>query len=99
LTFRLYSGILSFMKDNNERKIPEHKTSTAELVVKYEECTNPCTKAVYRSIIAGRLGITERQEMVKKSTNRSARTYLDKCTFSFDGRRRMEALFDMWFMK
>jgi len=85
--------------DKEVRKIPEHKTSTAELIVKYEECTNPCTKAVYRSIIAGRLGITERQEMVKKANNRAAQSYLDKCTFSFDGRRRMEALFNMWFMK
>jgi len=89
------------MKDDKskERKIPEHHTSTAELVIKYEACTNPCTKAVYRSIIATRLDITERQEMIKKSCNFSARKYLDKCTFSFDGRRRMEALFDLWFMK
>lgn len=88
------------MNDNTEeRKVPEHHTSTAELVVKFEEATNPVTKAVYRSIIAARIGITERQEMVRKSRNYSMRKYLDKCTFSFDGRRRMEALFEQWFMK
>jgi hypothetical protein len=88
------------MNDNTEeRKIPEHHTSTAELVVKYEESTNPVTKAVYRSIIASRLGITERQEMTKKSNNLAMRSYLDKCTFSFSGRSRMEDLFDLWFMK
>lgn len=87
------------MKDKHERKIPEHKTSTTELVAKFEEEQNPTTKAVYRSIIAGRLGITERQEMVKKSNSFAMRAYLDKCTFSFSGRSRMEALFDLWFMK
>lgn len=87
------------MKDKPERKIPEHKTTTAELVVKFEEEQNPVTKAVYRSIIGARLGITERQEMIKKSNSTAARAYLDKCTFSFSGRRRMEALFELWFMK
>ena len=88
------------MKNNSEqRKVPEHHTSTTELVGKFEACTNPVTKAVYRSIIAARLGITERQDMIKKSNMDAARKYLDKCTFSFSGRRRMEGLFDLWFMK
>jgi hypothetical protein len=84
---------------NEEYKHPEHHTSTADLCLKYEAATNPVTKATYRSIIAARLGVTERQEMVMKSRNFAMRKYLDKCTFSFDGRRRMEALFDLWFMK
>ena len=88
------------MKNNSEqRKVPEHHTSTTELVSKFDACTNPVTKAVYRSIIAARLGITERNEMIKTSNMRTAKKYLDKCTFSFSGRKRMEGLFELWFMK
>jgi len=88
------------MKDKIESyEAPEYYTSTAELVVKYEEATNPVTKAGYRSIIANRLGITEHQEIIKKSNNLAAQRYLEKCTYSFDGRNRMRALFEQWFMK
>jgi len=88
------------MKDDikTEREIPEHYTSTVELVEKFEACTNPVTKAGYRSMIENRIGTTERKEMVRKSRNYSMRKYLDKCTFSFDGRKRMENLFSLWFM-
>ena len=89
------------MKDDTreERKIPEHYTSTVELVEKFEACTNPVTKAGYRGMIASRIGITDRQEHFKKVNMLAARRYLDKCTYSFDGRRRMEKLFELWFMK
>ena len=84
---------------HKEREIPEHFTSTIELVEKFEACTNPVTKAGYRSMIAARIGITERQEQIKKSRNYSMQAYLEKCTYSFDGRRRMCNMFEMWFMK
>lgn len=84
---------------HEEREIPEHFTSTIKLIEKFEACTNPVTKAVYRSMIAARIGITERQELITKSRNYSMRKYLEKCTYSFDGRRRMCNMFEMWFMK
>lgn len=87
------------MKERDERQIKEHATSTQELVTKYEESNNPVTKAVYRSIIAGRLGITERQELANKARNTSIRSYLENLTYSFESRSRMRALFDLWFMK
>jgi hypothetical protein len=99
LTFRLQCAILSGMKEHTRHEAPEHATSTQDLVTKYEAETNPVTKAVIRSIIEGRLGITERQEQIQKSRNYSIRSYLEKCTYSFDSRRRMRNLFDMWFMK
>lgn len=86
------------MKDD-DNKHKEHATSTQELVTKYEEATNPVTKAVLRSIIAGRLGITERHEQVIRSRNYNIRSYLEKLTYSFEGRSRMRAMFDLWFMK
>lgn len=87
------------MSDIKEQEITEYKTPTSELCEKYESCTNPVTRAVYRNIIATRIGITERQEIIKKSNNFAMRAYLGKCTFSFNGRKRMERLFDLWFMK
>jgi len=89
------------MKDDNQnpRAIPEHITSTIELVEKFEATTNPVTKAVYRGMIETRIGTTDRQELIKWNRNYSLRAYLDKCTFSFPGRSRMENLFDLWFMK
>ncbi len=100
MTFRLQYGIMLRMIDKTkERKIPEHFTSTVELVEKFEASTNPVTKAVYRSMIAARIGITEQQEVIKRGNMYSARKYLDGCTFSFDGRKRMETLFDFWYMK
>ena len=87
------------MKEHNESKLKEHATSTQDLVTKYEEATNPVTKAVIRSIIAGRLGITEREEQARKSRNISIRSYLENLTYSFESRSRMRQLFDLWFMK
>jgi len=88
------------MKDDTktERVIPKHYTSTAELLDKFEKCDNPVTKSVYRTLIENRIGTTERQDQVRKSRNYSMRKYLDKCTFSFDGRKRMENSFSLWFM-
>jgi hypothetical protein len=87
------------MKEHTKHESPEHATSTEELVTKYEAETNPVTKAVFRSIIAVRLGITERHEQIQKSRNYNIRSYLEKCTYSFDSRTRMRNLFDLWFMK
>ena len=87
------------MKEHTERKKQEHATSTQELVTKYEECKNPVTKAVYRSIIAGRLGIHDQQALVTQSRNTSIRSYLEHLTYSFEGRSRMREMFDLWFMK
>ena len=87
------------MKEHTESKSKEHATSTQELVTKYESSTNPVTKAVLRSIIAGRLGITEREEQVRKSRNYNIRSYLENLTYSFESRGKMRELFDLWFMK
>ena len=87
------------MKEHTERRIKEHATSTEELVTKYEQCNNPVTKAVYRSIIAGRLGIQQQQELTTKARNTSIRSYLENLTYSFESRSRMRGLFDLWFMK
>jgi len=88
------------MKDKTkEREIPEHYTSTVELVEQFEACTNPVTRAGLRSMIASRIGETERQHQVRKSRNYSMLTYLEKCTYSFDGRTRMRKMFDLWYTK
>jgi len=88
------------MKDKTkERAIPEHYTSTVELVEKFEACTNPVTRAGYRSMIASRIGETQRQEQSRKARNYSVLMFLEKCTYSFDSRTRMRKMFELWFMK
>lgn len=87
------------IKKHEPREVPEHFTSTVELVEKFEACTNPVTKAGYRSMIAARIGLTERQEQIRKSRNYSMLMYLEKCTYSFASRTRMRAMFELWFMK
>ncbi len=89
------------MKDDikDRHDIPEHYTSTAELLEKFEATTNPVTKAGYRDMIATRIGITERQGLVRKARNYNMLSYLEKCTYSFDSRTRMRKMFEMWFTK
>ncbi len=78
------------MEDNKQH---EHHTSTEELFVKFNEATNPVTKAAYRSMIASRLGITERQELVTTTNVWAIRDRMRKLTYSFDGRKNMEEYF------
>lgn len=75
------------MKNKNNRE--EHYTSTEELVTQYYEATNPVTKASIRSIIANRLEITERHEMVRRSLLVSIKEHMERLTYSFDSRKNM----------
>lgn len=71
----------------------EHATPTEELVVKMVSTTNPVTRAVYREMIANRLGITEANEFKEKQEHRRTHRFMTGLTYSFESRSKMERFF------
>jgi len=71
------------------KKHKEHATPTEEIVAKYYKTTNPVTRAVYRDIIANRLGIN----ILHNSKMEEAHRFMRGLTYSFESRSKMEKFF------
>ncbi len=80
------------MKSEKNNRV-EHHTTTEELVSQYYAATNPVTQSSIRSIIANRLGLTERHETVQRTKLWTIRERMRKLTYSFESRSTMEEYF------